>query len=31
VIAFKFESGKAVFPASYEDLAQAFEAAGLTE
>src|SRR6185312_11594181 len=31
VTAFKFESGKAVFAASYGDLAEALEAAGLSE
>ena len=31
VNAFKFQSGKAVFAASYEDLAEALEAAGLSE
>src|SRR6476620_3216316 len=30
VTAFKFEAGKAVFAASYEDLAEALEAAGLS-
>ena len=31
VTAFKFESGRAVFAASYEDLAEALESAGLSE
>jgi uncharacterized protein len=31
VTAFKFEAGKVVFAASYEDLAEALEAAGLSE